>query len=252
MNIVPSLKQFGLSETEAKIYLELLKSLEAPVFKIAQKSGIPRTTTYKVLESLKRSGLVMNFRKNNVLHYTPESPYRFSDILDSKKEKIQNIIPQMLAIADKSPVKPIIKLYEDKKGIKIVRADILETLKKQKEKQLYAIANQDMYKLLPQFFPKWVEKRVKYKIRSKLILPYSAQKDIKHFSQNANINALREVKFLPSQIKHNCSVNIYHNKLAFFSLQKNNLITIVIESHPVADMLRQFFLFVWGLILNDK
>lgn len=251
MNIISTLKQFGLSETEAKIYFELLNSLEAPVFKIAQKSDIPRTTTYKALESLKRSGFVMSFRKNNVLHYTPESPYRFIDILDNKKEKIQNIIPQILALTDRSPVKPIIKLYEGKKGIKTVRTDILDTLKNQKEKQLYAIANQNMYKLLPQFFPQWVEERVKYKIHSKLILPYSAKKDIEHFNQDSNISALREVKFLPPQIKHDCSVNIYHNKLAFFSLQKNNLCTVVIESHPAADMLRQFFLFVWSMISNE-
>lgn len=52
------LKKFGLTENEAKVYIESLKENELSPFQISKLTGIPRTTVYDVLMNLALKGLV--------------------------------------------------------------------------------------------------------------------------------------------------------------------------------------------------
>ena len=54
MQIQVILKNFGLSEKEAKIYLALLELEAATVFETAKQSGINRSSAYVVLEALQK------------------------------------------------------------------------------------------------------------------------------------------------------------------------------------------------------
>jgi len=243
-----ALKNYGLSENEAKIYKTLLELLEAPVYKISKIAEVPRTTTYACLENLKKQGLILSFHKNNILYYTPESSQKLLEILDNKKESITKILPQLDALIHSSSIKPIIKIYEGPEGIKKVRQDQLETLVKEDQKILYAIANADMYKILPKYFSNWVEERVKHKIQSWLIMPHSAQDNQKYADPQKLKQDMRQVKFLPQGFDYQCSLNIYGNKLAFFSLKKGQIISVILESQPITNMFKQFFLFNWGML----
>lgn len=248
MHILDTLKQYGLSEAEAKIYLTLLKEVEASVFTLSKKTGIPRTTVYTNLESLKNQGLVLDFKKDSVLYYTPESPHTLVKILDTKRENIQSIMPNLDALIGSSEVKPQIRLYTGKEGVRSVKEDIISTLRSSDEKILRCIANGDMFKLLPKYFPTWVEKRAQEKIHAQLILPYEAKKDKKNFIEEENVKVLREVRFLPAGMQYNCSVNIYGNKVAFFSLKKSETSAVILESHTISDMFKQFFVFNWEIL----
>ncbi len=246
MKIETALKKYGLSEAEATVYVALLTLLEAPVYDIAQEAALPRTTTYAVLDSLRAQGLVMRLKKNNVLYYTPESPQNFLHQLDEKKNLLTEILPEMQAIIAASPVRPIIKVYEGLHGVKLVKEEILETLRHTKHPELLAIANDALYSVLPRYFPYWVKKRVTYGILAKLILPAREQHN-QHYTADANKKALREVRFLPPTMAHECSLNIYAHKVALFSFEKKT-ISIIIDSATVASLFRQFFLFNWQLL----
>ena len=52
--LVTNLIEFGLSDKEARIYLSLLESDTSMVQEIAKNAGVNRSSTYVVLESLKR------------------------------------------------------------------------------------------------------------------------------------------------------------------------------------------------------
>jgi sugar-specific transcriptional regulator TrmB len=55
---IDKLRQVGLTEYEAKAYLALLNTHLSTATKASEKSGIPRTRIYSVLESLKDKGWV--------------------------------------------------------------------------------------------------------------------------------------------------------------------------------------------------
>jgi sugar-specific transcriptional regulator TrmB len=57
-SIVEKLHQVGLTEYEAKTYLALLNTHLSTATGVSEKSGVPRTKIYSVLESLKNKGWV--------------------------------------------------------------------------------------------------------------------------------------------------------------------------------------------------
>jgi sugar-specific transcriptional regulator TrmB len=57
-SVVEKLQRVGLTEYEAKAYLALLNTHLSTATKVAEKSGVPRTKIYSVLESLKNKGSV--------------------------------------------------------------------------------------------------------------------------------------------------------------------------------------------------
>jgi len=57
-SVVEKLRQVGLTEYEAKVYLALLNTHLNTATQVSEKSGVPRTKIYAVLEALKNKGWV--------------------------------------------------------------------------------------------------------------------------------------------------------------------------------------------------
>jgi len=57
-SVVERLQRIGLSEYEARAYLTLLKDHLNSASKLSEKSGVPRTKIYSVLESLEHKGWI--------------------------------------------------------------------------------------------------------------------------------------------------------------------------------------------------
>jgi sugar-specific transcriptional regulator TrmB len=57
-SVVEKLQRVGLTQYEAKAYLALLNTHLSTATKVAEKSGVPRTKIYSVLEALKHKGWV--------------------------------------------------------------------------------------------------------------------------------------------------------------------------------------------------
>ncbi len=249
MNIKDGLTRFGLDEKEAKIYIELLKDTERTAFQLSKESGIPRTTVYSLLESLKHQGLISSFKKNNVTYFVAENSTRFNQILKEKEKIVQEIMPQIQALTYSNISKPLVKLYMGIDGMKIVLEDILETLKKEKIRTLYATAHPGLIEFFPKYFPEWLKRREQMNVTTKLIINETENKDIlKYFPSNS----LRETCFLPKAFPFDCTIDIYGNKIAFFSLKEDQLYAVIVESPTITNMFRQFFLFTWEMINTKK
>lgn len=238
--LINSLISYGFTSNEATIYLYLLQTLEASVFEIAKETSIPRATVYITLEKMKKTLLVSSLKKNNVLYYTPESTTRLKKILDDKQKTLEEVLPQLNALINTDNSKPNTRIYIGQEGVKIVLEDILETMRIEKLHTLLAASRSDVVRYFPKYFPEWLKRREALSIRTKLIIPEKERID-----HVFDPNKLRETRFLPNGFIFDATVEIYGNKLAFFSLKDGEVYSIIIESHPVADMFKQFFLFAW-------
>lgn len=239
-NLINSLISYGLTENEAVIYVCLLQKLEASVFEIAKETSIPRATVYITLEKMKKSLLVSSLRKNNVLYYTPESTSRLKKILEDKQKTLEEVLPQLNALINTDTNKPNTRIYIGHDGVKIVLEDILETMRNEKLHTLLAASRSDIVHYFPKYFPEWLKRREGLSIRTKLIIPEKERVD-----HVFDPNELRETRFLPTEFLFDATVEIYGNKLAFFSLRDGEVYSIIVESRPIADMFKQFFLFAW-------
>lgn len=77
------LKNIGLSEKAAKVYLASLELGEAPVQKLAEHAGLKRTTVYYILEELIRFGALIEAKQGKKIGYIPAEP---SHLLRRAKE----------------------------------------------------------------------------------------------------------------------------------------------------------------------
>lgn len=238
--LIKSLIAYGLTENESKIYISILRKLEASVFEIAKDTGIPRATVYITLEKMKGLKIISSLKKNNVLYYTPENPSRLKVLAEEKEKIISELLPELSAIIDTDQEKPNVKMYTGAEGVKIALEDILETMKRENSHVLLAASRSEITKLFPKYFPEWLKRRETLGIRTKLILP-----EIERTTSVFQENSLREIRYLPESFGFKATIHIYGNKMAVFNLKESEVYSIVVESEPIVQSFTQFFLFAW-------
>ncbi len=239
-NMINSLVSYGLTVNEASIYVYLLKKLEATAFQIAKETSIPRATVYITLDKMKEQKLISLLRKNNVQYYTPENPSRLKMIIEEKNSILTEILPELSAIINTEGEKPDVRMYTGASGVKIVLEDILETLQRKNDHSLSAASRSEILDRFPQYFPEWIKRREKLKIKSRLILPESERK-----RHSFEPNEMRELRFLPDTFGFKAMLELYGNKMAVFNLKEGEIYSIVIESEPIVQTFKQFFSFAW-------
>ncbi len=248
MNIEKILTKYGFSENETKVYLCLLKHADITAFRIAEETKLPRTSVYHILDTLEHQGLLSAWKKNNVRYFTVESPNRLIKILEEKKDLIKSILPDMLNMKDIGDLVPTAKLYTGVEGMKIVWDDILDTLEQKGIKELHAITHHKIFDHLPKYFPEWVKKREKLGIKT-----YAITTDVPENQGPTMItNSYRETRLLPSNSPIQGTIDIYANKIAFFSTKDKEVYSIIIESNSISEVMRQFFLSTWQLLGEEK
>jgi sugar-specific transcriptional regulator TrmB len=84
-DLVSLIKNLGLSEKAAEVYLASLELGEATVQQLAKKANLKRTTIYYTLEELKDAGAILETKRNKKSFYLPETP---KNVLKRVKEKI--------------------------------------------------------------------------------------------------------------------------------------------------------------------
>lgn len=80
MQLKSVLQKAGLDQHETEVYLGLISLKEATAGELSKKSGVPRTYTYKVLESLEHKGFVHQRESRSIRRYSItdfEAPKRY-------------------------------------------------------------------------------------------------------------------------------------------------------------------------------
>ncbi len=239
--IVKNLIEFGLSEKEATIYLTLLQLEISMVSEIAEASHINRSSAYVVLESLKEKGLVSVSADKNVQRYVASTPDMLLFEAQTKAQKaadikinISDIIPELKALHKDTKQKPKVRVFEGKQGLMNALEDSLHN----KEKVIrIASCVENLMNALPEYFPKYVQKRVKLGIKMYGIHPYGA---IAESLINKNPAFDKAIFISPKKYTFPSDMAIYDNKIAYMSIEKRG-ISIIIESKEIADAMKNVF-----------
>jgi sugar-specific transcriptional regulator TrmB len=243
MELISILKQFGFNDKEAAIYLACLELGPAMAQKIAKKANIKRTTVYLVAESLKKQGLMAEFRDKQGIHYVAEPPEHLIKSLDKRKEVLKQALPQLQALANKEIIKPIIRFYESKAGILEICED---TLKTKDSETLFISSLSDIYRIISKKYDDeyYIPTRKKQNIRFRaLILKDPRSLEFTKYDQEN----LRETRFLPQNFPFTATQFIYQNKVAYLSSYQE-LMGIIIESADISQMERQKFAMLWNFM----
>ncbi|MBW3022346.1 hypothetical protein KY328_05465, partial [Candidatus Woesearchaeota archaeon] len=146
--------------------------------------------------------------------------------------------PQLKGIYKTAVEKPKIEVYEGKEGVKTVMDDIVRT----KQEALVYCSTRKQMNLLTFYFPNFIKRRIKNKIRIKVLA--EASKTAMEYVKT-NKQELREMRFLPIEMEFPTATYIYGNKVAIMSLEKD-IIGVVIESETIAKTQRIVFDLLWS------
>ncbi len=242
--LVKQLIEFGLSEKEAKVYLALLELEVATVRETAKTADINRSSTYVVLESLKKKGLVSTSEDKKIQRYVAVSPDML--LLEAKnrfikseeiKNKISDIIPELKALYKDTKQKPKVSIFEGKQGLINSFEDTLHN--KEKIMRVCSSAG-NLFKVLPDYFPGYVQRRIKLGIKMYGIHPNDEilQKVIDMAPESSKFD---KSIFIPKKKYHfSADVAIYDNKIGYISPNKEGF-AIIIEDKEMADAMKNLF-----------
>ncbi|HLC53813.1 MAG TPA: helix-turn-helix domain-containing protein [Candidatus Nanoarchaeia archaeon] len=101
-----SLKQFGLTSGEARVYVALMRLGPSTVGPIVKMSKVAYSKIYDILGRLTEKGLVSHTTKEKTRFFQPVEPLRLLDYLqrqemqiEQNKQKLQEILPALNSIA---------------------------------------------------------------------------------------------------------------------------------------------------------
>lgn len=127
-----TLKQLGLTEKQAKVYLAMLEIGEAPMTAIAKKSGLKRPTVYLVIDELNILGLASEITKGKKKFYSAIHPKRLVEMMRFRSKQAESILPELVARQKKSS-KPTVRMLEGIGGVKLAYEEAFASLGNKEE-----------------------------------------------------------------------------------------------------------------------
>jgi len=232
MEIKETLKELGLTEHEAKVYLALLELGPSLAGQISGKTGIHRRNVYDITERLVKKGVIGYVIKNNRRLFEAVNPDKFLNILKEKQSELEESLPELKLLYQKTKEKQETNFYKGTEGLKTVFQDQLEDNKE----VLILGASHSAFEILPFYF-KWYDiDRKKKKIRARIIASEPLKKSI----------PLAELRYLPQKYANPLAINIYKDKVAII-LWKKEPLAVVIKNSEIADSYRMYFELTWKL-----
>lgn len=233
------LQHLGFSKNESKVYLAALESGPSSAQNLAKSAGLPRTTTYSVLEYLVERGVVGKTMHQGKTRFLAEPPAKLASIVSDLQKQVERSLPQLEAIYNKSETKPKIYFYEGKGAIRKAFDDTL--IDKPKEILMWLTdfnIDLDRYN----FDPNYIPARIKLGMHAKRIAGEGSSWQT--VNKPNDVRELSETVIVPRKLFWpGVEVMIYDNKVVFINFAENN--SVMIESKAIATSMRQAYNLSW-------
>src|SRR3989338_8252131 len=128
-DVKKALVSYGMTECKSRLFLALVRRLEASVTDLVKDTGIARATVYLDLQSLEREGFVSKSKNNGVAYFTAESLNKLLTKLREKEEIITHALPFIKNLSASATQGASIRLVKGKDGIQSLWEEILEAYK---------------------------------------------------------------------------------------------------------------------------
>jgi HTH-type transcriptional regulator, sugar sensing transcriptional regulator len=244
MSLKLKLEFLGLSERESKVYLSLLDIGPTTTSKLIRKTGIASSKIYDVLEKLSHRGLVTYIIKNGKKQFHPASPEKLFNFLKEKESTINEILPNLKRLYEKTSEEVQAEIYKGKEGIKAIFEDILK-----EGKEWFALgASGKAAVTLPYYMPHFYKNMQKKRLKLNILFVDRklTRKQKEELSKFSNI----KMKFLPPQIRNLMVTFIYGDKIVIIPITETVEmipLAILIKSKESADSYKDYFNWLWKI-----
>lgn len=235
-----SLKNLGLSDKTAKIYLVALEYGESTITFLSKQSEIKRSTIYEFIEDLVDGGYLYKTQVGKKTLYGAVSPRQLLTLrrraIEKTEDELEHLEVRHYAAFDI----PKVKFYYGESGFKNIWFEILEKA----NKEYRIITNGQMfsgYVSENYLFDEIIKKKKKLNLKSKqLIVDSNYARRIVKKDEEEN----RVTRFLPPDTSLEFTQVITDSMVAFMSVPEQNF-QFIVESMAFAHYQRQIFEVMW-------
>ncbi|MEK7546483.1 MAG: helix-turn-helix domain-containing protein [Patescibacteria group bacterium] len=233
------LSRFGLNAKEQATYLALLPLGETTLTPIARAARLPVTTVQSIMARLVDDGLVAVAKRKSRHLYEAHDPVILRRLLERQIEEAAGIIPHLQKLRAEEGGSARIRVYYRER-----MTDVFHQALASKGKSIIEIVSaRDLQDVLGEKFH-FTRRRLKAGVKLKSLRV--ERHEIKKYSKEAHGRELREAKFLPRELDFRASLMCWDDTVAFFSA-KNEGLAWTVESHSIAETVRQLFDLLWSV-----
>ena len=232
------LREYGLSEKEIGVYLELLPLGTVNIQEISKRLHYPRTTVYNTLNYLVNKGLVSKIIIKGVTNFTAIEPDKFLDKLEEKKELLQKILPNLKDLQNNKKSSSNVQIYEGFKGVFTILSDVFKI----KQQTYYFGAYKKSLEILKHLPDQARLMRIQRNIPAQIVID-PVDEPTFHTDKYRKLTSMR---FLPSLVDFPAMIFIYGNKVGMFTI-KGDLIGMIIENKEFSLAMKIIFDLYWKM-----
>ena len=235
MNINNALRDLGLTEKEASVYIALLEIGEATVMQIAHQTKLKRPTIYILLDTLREKELVLKIPHAKKTIFIAKDPDDFFRESLTKAKRAYDMLAEIKAIQKKEN-KISVKYYEGESGVEEALFYHIERLKKTEVVGFFAKAEKISPKLL-EISHRWRETMNRYDMTLRGFAPeHGTLKEFRQTDQDLG----QIFQSIPhATYSSNCSIDAtaLFVRIVLFDVNQ----AIIIENLEIVKMIKQIF-----------
>jgi HTH-type transcriptional regulator, sugar sensing transcriptional regulator len=120
------LEDIGLTNAEIKVYLALLELGPSTAGPILDKSGLQNSVVHLTLKRLIEKGFISYIKEGKRNHYQAADPKHIVEFINEKKERFEEILPELLLKQNLAKAKTEIITFKGIRGVKELLLELLE------------------------------------------------------------------------------------------------------------------------------
>lgn len=232
--MIESLKKIGLNNTEADIYLQLIKKGEMTAVEISKETKIHRRTIYDNLSILMNKGLASHHISNGVKYFKANSPKVLREIQEEKLSVINKILPSLESYFSNHKKNPNVDVLKGLDATKTLFYDM-----KAYKGEIYWLGGG--FQILNTLTP---NKKNLLKEMSKLNLKIIQPKPKRNLFKEYFLKS--EIRFIDEKYSSKIAFFVYQDTVITGSLVNDEYFVIKVEDKEIAKAYKNIFEVIWN------
>ena len=233
------LQEIGLTKWESQTYLALLELGSTTTGPLVEKSQVPQSKIYSVLDSLSKKGLSSYILKGKTKYFQAAEPQKILSLYKEKQKKVETLLSNLKQ--KQSQEKQSVELYEGFKAIRSLFLGILDQAKKGEDWYGFGVGiypNEQVKE-----FYNWLgELKHNTGVKDHLLTSAKHKKDIEEGVEKESLKEFRKMTRYVN-VAFPGDVAIFRNHVIILNWEDESAIHI--KSKNLAGQYKNFFLSLW-------
>jgi sugar-specific transcriptional regulator TrmB len=250
MEEIDALTKIGLTNSESKVYLALLRiGGYASKSNIVKESKISASKVYEILDKLRDKGLISTVERNKTHNYAAAPPKKLNEYVEQKRQQldleektINKILPKLNEQYKNVKQNIQVELYTGWKGLDTVYDSLSDRVGKSEEICILGASAGQTPQRTKRFFGKYSTKARNQNVKVRIIFNENAKKYITEMEKeyNTQFNKRFLLKKTPVEI-------LIKKDMAIIVILTEEPLSIVIHSTETAKSFKEYFEELWSI-----